>query len=133
MERLVYVSEASDDTGTQDVFAIVEASARNNATLDLTGFLLFEDNRFLQLLEGPSGNIDMIMARIKDDPRHHSLHIAERRDAIERWFPNWKMKQLISFNSPPAMEELRVVLKSKEGGERVQAILDDFLKVRPAN
>ena len=129
MERLVYWSKASEGTGTGDVFDIVDASACNNPALDITGFLLFDENQFLQLLEGPAEKIDVLMERIRKDSRHHSVDVVERRDAVERWFPNWRMKQLISFNSPPAMEELREILQKKEGGDRVLAILNDFLKI----
>ena len=129
MERLVYWSKASEGTGTGDVFDIVDASARNNPARDITGFLIFDEDRFFQLIEGPGDALTALMERLGSDPRHHSVEILERRDAVERWFPTWKMKQLISFNSPPAMEELREILHAKEGGDRVLTLLNGFLNL----
>ena len=50
MERLIYTSEANGRLSGDEVFEIVETSARNNAKRDISGFLIFKDGRFLQLI-----------------------------------------------------------------------------------
>ena len=128
MERLLYLSTAASDTSARDVFAIIEASQRNNPARDITGFLLYDADRFLQMIEGPTLSVEGLLAVIEDDPRHHSLDIVLREASDERWFPDWEMKRLISFGSKPAQEELRDILGDKEGGADILREVDAFLR-----
>lgn len=56
--------------GTDD---IVEVSRLCNAALGITGALLFNDQRFVQFLEGPEEAVTALRAKIVRDPRHHDL------------------------------------------------------------
>ncbi len=127
MERLVYRSTAADGVGTAEVFSIIETSARRNPAREITGFLIYDRDRFLQLVEGPTLSLEALMADLRDDPRHHSIDTLHRAPAAERWFPDWKMKRLISFSSEPAVEELRSMLLKKEGGNPVRTVVNEFL------
>ncbi len=128
MERLLYRSTAASGTSAKDVFAIIDASQRNNPARDITGFLLYDADRFLQMIEGPALCIEGLIAVIENDPRHHSLEIVLREPADERWFPDWEMKRLISFGSKPAQEALRDILGDKDGGADVLREVDTFLR-----
>ncbi|MGB7409400.1 MAG: BLUF domain-containing protein [Pontixanthobacter sp.] len=127
MQRLIYTSTAEPDTGTADVFDIIATSARKNPAREITGFLIHNRGRFLQLIEGPETSIDALMSDLERDPRHNTIRTLDRIAADERWFPDWRMKRLISFNTQPATEELRDILCHKDGGSAALALISDFI------
>ena len=127
MDRIVYSSIASRGTDTPDVFEIVEVSARNNPKRAVTGFLLYDADRFLQMIEGPALALQALLEDLEADPRHHTIEVLHRSAADERWFPDWEMKHLISFSAEPALEELRRKLSTKPGGPEIFALVDGFL------
>lgn len=118
----MYCSDAAESVSTQDVLDIIAASERNNPKREITGFLLYDRERFLQLLEGPPLEVEALLGEIAGDDRNVGMEILLSETAEKRWFPDWSMKRLISFGSIPAQEELRSVLGEGKGG---QAILDE--------
>lgn len=94
MIQLTYVSEASHDLTSDELFKIIEASSRNNLRDELTGFLIFAKNRFFQLIEGPQDQIEALVTRLNRDPRHRAIRIVNRQQIAERAFPRWHMKRL---------------------------------------
>jgi hypothetical protein len=94
MIEVAYISEASSSLAPDEVFKIIETSARNNLRDELTGFLIFADNRFFQVIEGPPASIDALMERLERDSRHSSIEIISRRDIDERSFPKWRMERV---------------------------------------
>lgn len=127
MERLLYRSRASEGVGTRDVFDIIDTSERNNPIRGVTGFLLYDSDRFLQLLEGPPLQVEGLVARIADDERHEDIEVIWRETAEERWFPDWSMKRLISFDSQPAVEQITQAIGEKPEGRRVLDEVEAFL------
>ena len=113
LSRVLYESVAAGEASARDTFDIIEVSARNNALRRVTGFLMNDGDRYLQYLEGPPLAIEDVMGIIADDPRHHSLKVLERESASVRLFEDWSMKPLISFDGPPAIEELSALLSGK--------------------
>ena len=75
MLQLAYVSRASSVLAPDDVFKIIETSARNNSRDDLTGFLIFAENRFFQVVEGSRSAIDALLSRLGEDTRHSQIEI----------------------------------------------------------
>ena len=52
-----------------DLAAIARVSHARNPRHGITGALVYDAGRFVQMLEGPEGEIDALMARIRHDPR----------------------------------------------------------------
>ena len=71
--------------------SILSASNRNNRPLGLTGALVFDEQWFLQILEGERAAVWTTFERIRDDERHGNLTIAELVEISERSFANWWM------------------------------------------
>ena len=94
MLQLAYVSRASNTLAPDDVFKIIETSARNNSRDDLTGFLIFAENRFFQVVEGSRSAIDALLSRLGEDTRHSQIEILSQTEIAQRAFPNWRMKRL---------------------------------------
>ncbi|QZD94163.1 BLUF domain-containing protein [Qipengyuania gelatinilytica] len=127
MKRLLYSSVAAGGTTTRDVMDVITSSERNNPRRDLTGFLIYDRDRFLQLLEGPALEVEALMAVIENDPRHEGIEVLLEETAGKRWFPDWSMKRLITFGSVPAQEELSSILAGDEEGRRVLSEVNRFL------
>jgi hypothetical protein len=71
---------------------IVSVSVRNNTQTDITGILLFAEDHFLQLLEGPKEHVETTLQNIVNDRRHTDVRILFKGGAGERSFPDWHMK-----------------------------------------
>ena len=112
LERVVYTSRARGDADSLlmqvDILAV---SQRNNARDDLTGALMIHDGRFLQVLEGAGPDLDRLMTRLANDPRHDEVVVIERAPIEARDFSGWAMA---SVRVTPALED---VLSATVGGE----------------
>lgn len=93
--RLIYFSEnlidASDGTLLPTLSAILSTSNRNNRPLGLTGALVFDEQWFLQVIEGDRLAVWRTFERIREDERHSNLVVAEMVEIGERTFANWWM------------------------------------------
>ena len=91
MIQICYISTARPTVTPADVDAILAASRRNNQRLRVTGLLLFNGKRFLQLLEGPADAVQATYQRIAADPRHFAIVRLSERAIDAREFGNWDM------------------------------------------
>lgn len=100
----VYCSRAAEGVDDAEVGRIVEAAQRRNIARGITGVLVFGNGVFFQLIEGPTGEIQKLMASLRCDRRHYdvvSLDWSEERR--ERLYPNWEMERVTA-------DDIRVVL-----------------------
>lgn len=111
MQQLLYRSYARDVLLADQVFAIIESSARDNPSRDLTGFLIYAQDQFVQYLEGPAESLDLLLADLARDRRHRDLAILHRQSAPARVFPGWRM-QRVDF-SPGKVEHMLAELAAK--------------------
>lgn len=92
LERLVYGSTATGRTDNlMNVAAILAQSHRNNVRDGLTGALAAHENRYIQVIEGPTGALDGLLRRLADDPRHRDIVVFGREPAETRMFGDWTM------------------------------------------
>ena len=89
--RLVYISSGVDEFTLGALAALLDRSRAKNASLDVTGLLLYCDGTFLQLLEGPRDAVEGLYRTILDDPRHARCMVLEEGPAEARLFPDWRM------------------------------------------
>lgn len=125
MDCILYTSRASTDLPSDEVFRIIEASARNNPARDVTGFLIFHQDRFLQLVEGEGQALDELLDVLKRDARHCDLTFHYREPALKRCFPNWRMRRLGS--GAEGGEEILRILSQRDIGSRCMNLVDEFL------
>jgi hypothetical protein len=59
--------------------------------MGITGALIFEDNRFGQVIEGPRTQIEDLWEKIQKDTRHKNIHLVESRPIEHRSFSKWTM------------------------------------------
>jgi len=94
--QLKYKSFLKDEgsSQTQIMEDVIPQAIVKNAKLDITGFLLYNDNTMTvyQVLEGPAGVVETLLDKIQKDPRHSVCAASVQRRAVqEREFPNWSM------------------------------------------
>ena len=77
LHRVIYASEAVGATGasTLSIAQILGVSERNNRRDHLTSCVMFHQGHILQAIEGGRADVDRLIRRLLDDPRHTGLRI----------------------------------------------------------
>ena len=108
--RLTYFSENQIDPTAGSVLRvlgeILNVSNKNNQRSEVTGALVFDDQWFVQVLEGERFAVWATFDRILEDSRHADVVIAEVVEIKTRIFANWWMDWLLDLSkrntcSPP--------------------------------
>jgi hypothetical protein len=77
LHRVIYASEAVGATGatTLSIAQILGVSEGNNRRDHLTSCVMFHQGHILQAVEGGRTDVDRLIRRLLDDPRHTGLRI----------------------------------------------------------
>ena len=75
MRRILYVSELAPAMPSNVVGHVLRQSRERNQRLKLSGALLFDGERFCQLLEGDPDSTQSMMQRIERDTRHGNVQL----------------------------------------------------------
>lgn len=74
-----------------EIDQILSTSRRRNETQGVTGALLFNEDRFVQLLEGEEFDVKSTFERIALYSRHEAVELLFDQNTKERRFPAWSM------------------------------------------
>ena len=111
LKTLTYTSRARLDLTEQDLSDIHQAARHLNALDGVTGLLLFDGTRFLQIIEGSEEAIDNLVERLRMDPRHSAFEVRDEREVDRRSFEDWAMELLrVSAGYKSAREEVATIL-----------------------
>lgn len=91
MLSLTYFSTSASDLDRDDLLALLHHARSRNASVGVTGMLLYADRSFVQTLEGPDDVVDDTFRRISGDPRHRAVSVALREQVSDRTFADWSM------------------------------------------
>jgi hypothetical protein len=91
LTELIYTSLSVPAGADVDVKALLDVSQRNNTADAITGLLLFDGKRYIQILEGEKPALSNLLARIEADPRHAMIELLHRGPIGERAFADWRM------------------------------------------
>jgi len=86
--RLIYFSRAIVGLHEGDIETILASSHRNNQDADVSGLLLYADERFMQVLEGPRAAVNQTLTRVVRDHRHYQINVINAAAIHERRFLN---------------------------------------------
>lgn len=92
LQRLFYISQCRPTLEVDELWQIRMLSQSRNRALDVTGALLYTGCHFAQVLEGPAGSLDELMASIRADRRHTQVNQLYRCEATSRLFPMWSLR-----------------------------------------
>jgi hypothetical protein len=117
--RIVYTSVAAQEFSVAAIETLLRGARRRNATLGVTGMLVFHSGTFLQAIEGEKRAANEIFARVQDDPRHRDIVLLHRGLGPEqRAFGAWPMgfadssgaggilKGFMRMSTPPQFADL---------------------------
>jgi len=88
---LVYASAGVTEWSALEVEAMLLGFREKNASLNITGLLLYKDGSFLQALEGEESVVRKLYDTIASDPRHQQVTLMLEIPIEERSFPDWSM------------------------------------------
>lgn len=91
VKRLVYTSYLSSDTSEADIFHMIKKAQKNNIDQEISGFLISDSEKLVQLIEGPESNVDKLFEKIKTDTRHDDVEIKFQDMADFRIMPFYGM------------------------------------------
>ncbi len=91
LHQIMYISSATAPMDAGQCAAIARAAAERNRAEGVTGLLLFNSKRFLQVLEGPREAVARVYERIARDGRHCALVKLREASVVEREFGDWAM------------------------------------------
>ena len=89
--ELTYVSEPAQIMSFLGLMRLLYHSYSNNQALGITGALIYENNKFGQVIEGPEKDIEDLWHKIQKDSRHKNVRLIESKPIIERNFSKWTM------------------------------------------
>ena len=92
LKSITYTSLAALDLSNEDLTAIHQAARHLNALDGISGLLVFDGKRFLQIVEGSEDAVDSLLARLRSDPRHSAVEVRDERRVDRRSFPDWSME-----------------------------------------
>lgn len=91
MHHLVYASSATQLLQKPELIELLEKSRRNNIRLGVSGLLLYQGGKIMQVLEGEKPVIETLFERIKADTRHVDVVVLLNSPIADRSFPDWSM------------------------------------------
>lgn len=92
LKSLSYTSLARPGLTADDVDAVHQTARHLNALDGITGLLVYNGRKFLQVIEGAESAIDDLYRRLLADPRHSDLQVEDERYIEPREFPEWAME-----------------------------------------
>jgi hypothetical protein len=124
LKTLAYTSLARLDLTDADLTDIHQTARHLNALDGVSGLLLFDGARFLQIVEGTEEAVDNLVARLRADPRHSAFEIRDQRFVAARSFPEWSMELVrVSAGYLRARDELEPLLPASVAPEVRELVL----------
>ena len=134
LKTLTYTSRARLDLTDTDLERIRETARHLNALDGISGLLVFDGSRFLQIIEGSEAAIDDLAERLRRDSRHTAFEVRDERVVKRRSFSGWSMQLVrVSSGYSAARSELAPLLPDETSAE-VRAIvlgMSDELSTTP--
>lgn len=87
----LYVSKAAHPMDDAALDALLDKARPSNRAQGITGFLLYREGSFMQLIEGSRPRIRRLLQRIDEDPRHRDIRIVFEGPVDQRLFKDWSM------------------------------------------
>jgi Sensors of blue-light using FAD len=90
--QMAYYSVSQRPVTDAVVRNLLMASRFNNRRDGITGMLMADGQRFIQMLEGSEDAVRVLYDRIEQDSRHHCVvELMRQSQVAQRWCPNWSM------------------------------------------
>ena len=91
LDSLVYVSSATRLLSLEEIGYLLNRARERNKEYGITGVLLYIGGNFMQYIEGPKDNLDIIYKIIQEDDKHTGLFLVSQEAIEKRQFGDWAM------------------------------------------
>lgn len=91
LRRVVYISQACGAFSDTQLQLLASRASNRNATVGITGLLVYGAGWFMQVVEGPATSIELVLSRIYRDDRHRDVEIVLDDQTRDRMFSSWSM------------------------------------------
>lgn len=133
--QLIYTSHAVGEMTDDILLNILSVSQNKNSKLRISGLLVFDQGRFIQLLEGGKEEVETLFySTIQHDPRHTEVQVVLETESPVRCMPTWAMGFSQTANTDSnlsrqsffiSLDETRQLCETLEGD--AGRILSEFL------
>ncbi len=90
--RCLYYSKAKKPLSDAELTELEEWCVKKNTEFNVTGYLVYYDESFIQYIEGRYMDISKLMENIEKDERHDIRVRLEESMDTGRLFPDWRMR-----------------------------------------
>ena len=91
LDSLVYVSSAVRLLSHEEIDYLLRRARERNKGYGVTGILLYIGGNFMQYIEGPRDNVDIIYKIIQEDELYSGIILVSREAIESRQFGDWAM------------------------------------------
>lgn len=112
MHHIAYASRAVRSKISANLKTLCQESATYNHRVGITGLLVFDGVRYLQLIEGEYAAIRQLMDKIARDNRHEKIVYMFDEPIAERAFEQWDMA-CVGFRYISSSSQLLSEVKEK--------------------
>ncbi len=91
MYSIIYRSTAEPSFDENSILEMLLKAQKKNRKFDITGCLLYHNNKFVQLIEGKEIAVQSLYANILEDKRHKEIGMLNSAVSAHRLFNNWSM------------------------------------------
>ncbi len=138
MLGLIYVSTPTQHFTKTDVAQLLSDARENNLRHDITGYLHFDGDQFLQYVEGQNEHVEALFDRICADDRHEIIFYL-KDPLTRRRFSGWRMRSMQGCREivmeHVLAQKLMLVRHSKIQSEKHRAdiwrTVDRLVELRP--
>ena len=94
--RITYASRATfnpfSSQTSHEINQILQSARRNNPQVGVVGALYYGNRCFFQCLEGRQRDVERLLAKLVNDPRHQDVKVIDQKSIERPMFQQWEMK-----------------------------------------
>ncbi|HEY3765842.1 MAG TPA: BLUF domain-containing protein [Gaiellales bacterium] len=104
MLQIIYASTATRPLSAPDLSALLAQARSHNHDHDVSGILVYHEQAFLQVIEGPDAPVQELYGRILQDGRHTDVRLLLRESIETKEFGEWSMGFVDSADAARRLE-----------------------------
>ncbi|MGJ8527056.1 BLUF domain-containing protein [Maritalea sp.] len=89
--QIIYASLAVKELDQDNMRDLLQIARKNNSSVNVGGMLVYHDDCFLQVLEGPRIAVEAIFKRVSTDPRHTNVNLLLKCEIVDAEFSDRSM------------------------------------------
>ena len=129
MFTICYVSSAYPGITEDQLNELFTTTQKNNTASNITGLLLYQSGKFLQVLEGDDDELKNLYEKIEQDSKHNNIFVILKQKCKRRIFENYESR----FSIVKSKEDLRTIetylnqIEDSPNLKYIKGLLEPFL------